>query len=78
MTPAVSPPLYRGSVADTLGLVERVVWSLLFVATAALLGAALVGAVVLSSRPLGVPAVALLLAAVGGTVVFVAADVVFG
>jgi hypothetical protein len=72
--PALSPDR---SVAGTLRTVETVVWSLCSVAVAALLVAVLVGAVVVTGRPLGVPAVVLLGAVVAGTVVLVAAEVAF-
>jgi anti-sigma-K factor RskA len=65
------------SVTETLRLVERVVWSLLFVASAALVGAALAGAFVVSARPVDAPVVAFLAAAVGGTLVFVASEFAF-
>lgn len=65
------------SVTETLRLVERAVWSLLFVASAALVVAALAGAFVVSGRPVDAPVAASLAAAVGGTLVFVAAEFAF-
>jgi hypothetical protein len=65
------------SVVETLRIVELVAWSFLSVAVAALLAAAVGGAVVVSSRPLTAPAAALLVAAVAGTLVAVVADVAF-
>ncbi|WP_380681320.1 hypothetical protein [Salinigranum sp. GCM10025319] len=73
-TPGLAP---ERSVAETLRTVETVVWSLLFVVVAALLVATLVGAFVVSARPVGLSIVALLAAAVGGTLLFVVADVAF-
>ena len=73
-TPGLAP---ERSVAETFRTVETVVYSLLFVMAAALLVAALVGAFVVSARPVGFPVAALLVAAVGGTLVFVVADVAF-
>ncbi|WP_318568265.1 hypothetical protein [Salinigranum marinum] len=65
------------SVTETLRLAETVVWSLLFVASAALVGAALAGAFVVSARPVDAPVAAFLAAAVGGTLLFVASEFAF-
>jgi hypothetical protein len=73
-TPGLAP---ERSVAETLRTVETVVQSLLFVACAALVVSVLVGAFVVSARPVDLPAVVLLAAAVGGTLVFAVADVAF-
>lgn len=74
---ALSPVAADRSVTETLRLVERVVWSLLFVASAALVVAALAGAFVVSGRPVDAPVAASLAAAVGGTLVFVASEFAF-
>jgi hypothetical protein len=75
---ALSPVTAPGrSVVETLQLVELVVWGVLSVAVAALLLLSLVGAFVVSSQPVGLPVLALLLAAVIGTAALVAAEFVF-
>jgi len=75
---ALSPVAASGrSVTETLRLVERVVWSLLFVASAALVGAAFAGAFAVSARPVDAPVLVFLAAAVGGTLVFVASEFAF-
>jgi ABC-type proline/glycine betaine transport system permease subunit len=75
---ALSPVTTPGrSITETLRLVELAVWTVGVVGVAALLCATLVGAFVVSSRPLGPGHVALLAAVVVGTLAFVAAEFVF-
>lgn len=65
------------SLTETLHLVESVGRALFAVGVAALLVAAVVGAFVVSSRPVGVLFVVLVAAASVGTLLAVAADVAF-
>jgi hypothetical protein len=76
MASSIPVPADR-SLTETLRRVETAVWSLCTVVTAALLVACVVGAFVVASRPVGVPAAASLAACVVGTLVFLVADVVF-
>ncbi|WP_142858031.1 hypothetical protein [Salinigranum halophilum] len=72
----ISVPTDR-SLCETLRRVETVVWSVCTVATLVLLVASVGGAFVVAASPLTPSAAALLASVVVGSLVFVAADVVF-
>jgi hypothetical protein len=75
---ALSPVTAPGrSVVETLRIVELAAWAVLSATVAALLVLSLVGAFVVSSQSVALPVLALLLAAVFGTVALVAAEFAF-